>query len=129
MDVFSSRLDYFESDPEVDVSIVQKDLIEYRPIIPVTGNSKAPIHFEIPPNSQSFLDLKSSLLFVKLKVVKKAGGTALGDKEAVYPAQTFLTSLFGTVQVFLQNKLVYSSDGWTPYKYYIETYVRLRTKI
>jgi len=118
--VYSSRLQYFGSDEDIDVSILSREHVNYRPVIPATGTSNTVVQFEIPAHTSMFYDLGASNLFVRLKVVKK-GGAILGANDNVFPVQCFLHSLWSNVTILLNNRLVYNSDTLSPYKGYIET--------
>lgn len=106
--------------PPTQVAVSDIHYQEIRPLSQISGDS--PIEFLINgQNSQDYLDLKGTLLCVKLKV-KKADGTALPKGEKVGPANLFLQSLFSSTEVTLQNKATITCN-YNPYRAMIETLI------
>ena len=88
--------------PPTQVAVSDIHYQEVHPISQISGDS--PIEFHINgQNSQDYLDLKGTLLCVKVKI-KKADGTDLKAGEKTGPVNLFLQSLFSTTEVTLQNK-------------------------
>ena len=77
---------------------------EVRPISQISGD--VPIEFHIQSsNGLDYLDLKGTELYVKLKFTK-SDGSNLAAEDKVGPVNNLLSSLFQTVEVTLQNKVV-----------------------
>lgn len=66
------------------------------------------------------MDLKRSKLCLKVRI-KHADGSSLKATEYVGPVNLFMQSLFGQVDVTIQNKLVTSTTTHYPYKSMIQT--------
>ncbi|XP_021354323.1 uncharacterized protein LOC110450876 [Mizuhopecten yessoensis] len=84
-------------------------------------NDGGPYTFKISGSGEDYLDLGNTNLFVKVKLVKKADGTALEDDSNVAPTNLFLHSLFNNVSVSLNERLVSPPENAYPYRAYIET--------
>ena len=67
---------------------------------------------QINGNSQSYIDLKNSFLYVKLKVYKD-GKKILDKNEDVSTTNLFLHSLFDTVEVSLNDKVISSKTSYS----------------
>ena len=65
------------------------------------------------------MDLSGSQIYVKLKVTQ-ADGSALMLSDKVGPVNLFLHSLFSTVEITLQNKVILSCPNY-PYRAMIQT--------
>ena len=89
--------------PSTQTSVKEFRDEEVRPISQVS--SDGPFEFRInAQNSLDYLDLKNSQIYVKLRVEKLDGSKLSAEK--VGPANLFLQSLFSTVEVTLQNKVI-----------------------
>jgi hypothetical protein len=85
----------------------------------LTGN--ATIGFTIAAQTcLEYADLKRSKLYLKVRI-KHADGSSLKATEYVGPVNLFMQSLFGQVDVTIQNKLVTSTTTHYPYKSMIQT--------
>ena len=89
--------------PPTQVAVSGAYMQEIRPISTLTSDD-SPCEFRVATsNSLDYLDLKNSLLYAKVKIVKSDGKPLeVGDK--VGPVNLFLQSLFSTTEVTLQNK-------------------------
>src|SRR5277367_3718358 len=115
-----SQLEIF-SVPATQLAIAETRSNYYRPISTLT-NSQI-IEFSLPSLSEYYYDLSTSLLYIKLKIVK-SDGTALTAEESVNRValtQNTLSSLFADADVYLNNRLISSSNGHYNYISYIET--------
>ena len=81
--------------------------------------NNAPIEFIIPPQTEHWTDLSQSYLYVKFKIVK-ADGQPLDADSNVAPVNNFLHSMFSSVDLYLNNKLISSNSDTYPYRAYIE---------
>lgn len=91
---------------------------EFQPVINVQ-DSTSKIKFQIPGNGHHYLDLGDSFLYLKLKVVQK-GGTYLEDTSKMGTSNLLLHSLFSQVDIYLNEKLVSTSNNANPYRAYME---------
>ena len=111
-----SALLIFES-PITQTAAIKSGFQEIRPL-PQIANG-APLEFNISSGSLSYLDLSSSQLYVKLKVTT-GDGNALQAGDKVGPVNLFLHSLFSTVEITLQNKVIFSCPNY-PLRSMIQT--------
>ena len=105
--------------PPTNVTYEKIQWVEYRPKAPLTDGG-GQIDFIIPPSGPQYIDLKRTLLNVKFKVVK-SDGTNIDLQDKVAPVNLTLHSMFKEVQLFMQQKLVSSSNQSYPFKSYLET--------
>ena len=106
--------------PSTQTSVKEFRDEEVRPISQVS--SDGPFEFRInAQNSLDYLDLKNSQIYVKLRVEKLDGSKLSAEK--VGPANLFLQSLFSTVEVTLQNKVIVTCN-YNPYRAYIPTLLK-----
>lgn len=104
--------------PPTQVAVSDTYYQEIRPVSQI-GND-APLEFHIAAsNNLDYLDLSGSQIYVKLKVTR-ADGTALMPGDKVGPVNLFLHSLFSTVEITLQNKVILSCPNY-PYRAMIQT--------
>lgn len=115
-----SELALFDLPPtQVGVTNVYYD--EVRPISQATGD--CPIEFRISgANSMTYLDLKGSQIYVKLKVVH-ADGTNMKAGEKTGPVNLFLQALFSSTEVTLQNKASITCN-YNPFRAMIQTLLK-----
>lgn len=90
---------------------------EHHPISAL--NNSAPIEFIFPPQTEKWTDLNQSFLFLKLKVTKDDGANLEGDTN-VGVVNNLFHSLFSSIDLYLNNKLVTSNTDTYPYRAYIE---------
>ena len=112
-----SELDLFTV-PPTQLGIEDALYMTYNPVTSVTN--EGPITFNIPAAGEDCLDLAHTMLYIKAKVVKN-DGTALDAAANVAPMNNFLHTLFQSVEVSFNNKIVNPSAGIYPYRSYIET--------
>lgn len=111
-----SELDLFLV-PPTQTAIEKGQWIEYYPISNVRDGG--PIEFSVSGNGEEYMDLSSTQLYVKVKVLKD--DKELPENEAVGPINLFLQSLFSQIDVSLNDRMVSSSSNTYPYRAYIET--------
>jgi len=114
-----SELDV-QSVPPTMTAMHEGQWTEHYPIAPVK-NTSAPIEFNIPPQTEKWTDLGQSYLYLKVKL-KKIDGTEV-DNEAdknVSVVNNLFHSLFSSVDLYLNNKLVTANADTYPYRAYIE---------
>ncbi|XP_045214885.1 uncharacterized protein F54H12.2-like [Mercenaria mercenaria] len=111
------------SKTELDVSAVPATMsamqdgqwTEHYPISAL--NTSAPIEFIIPPQTEKWTDLNRFYLYIKFKLLK-ADGTDLGAETSV--VNNFFHSMFSSIDLYLNNKLISSNTHTYPYRVYIE---------
>lgn len=111
------ELDLFTPE-SADTSRLTREWIEYRPVNQITDSSA--IEFNIPAQSSAYLDLKRSLLKVKLNIVN-GDGTAVDDTKEVALVNVPLHALFSQIEVSLQQTPQTQWGTNYPYKAYIDT--------
>lgn len=114
------ELDLFTPESS-DTSIQSKEWIEYRPINQITDTSA--IEFNIPAQSSAYMDLKRSLLSVKLNIVQE-DGKAVTVADQIALINTPLHALFSQVEVSLQQSPQTQWGINYPYKAYIDTILK-----
>jgi len=108
-------------------AIESSRMVDYRPISTLT--SEGPIEFVIPGDTSEYIDPSHLYLYVKCKVVRANGDNlqvaAAGPPpvaaDIVGPVNNFLHAMFSQVDVYLNDKIVSSSNGTYPYRSYFET--------
>ena len=111
-----SELDLFAMPPTM-MTMQESQWVEFHPVSSLTDS--APIEFEIKGQPEDYIDLNSSYLYLKLKVIK-TDNTNPGADARVAPVNNFMHSLFSEVDLYLNNKLVSSSMDTYPYRAYLE---------
>lgn len=112
-----SELDLFLI-PATQTAIEKGQFIEYHPLANIRDGS--PVEFNISGSGEEYMDLASSYLYVKAKIVK-SDGTSLTENDSVAPVNLFLHSLFSQIDVSLNERVISSSSNTYPYRAYIET--------
>ena len=103
--------------PPTMTAMQESQWVEHFPIASLTNN--APIEFIIAPQTEHWTDLSQSYLYVKFTIIK-ADGHALDADSNVVPVNNFLHSMFNSVDLYLNNKLISSNSDTYPYRAYIE---------
>ena len=122
----SESMNLFEM-PTVDVGVSKIRYVEYKPLNQL--NQDVGLEFEIPNSGNQYIDLRRTYLMCKVRV-KKADGTDLPDKDTdavganVAPVNNFLHSLYSQVDIYLQKKLVTTSNSNYPYEAYFNTLLK-----
>lgn len=112
-----SELDLFVT-PPTQTAIEKGYFVEYHPISAIQEG--APVEFNISGNSLEYIDLSSSHLYVKVKILK-SDDKPLPDKEPVAPVNLFLHALFQQVDICLNERSISASNSMYPFRAYIET--------
>lgn len=127
---YSEELAIFEK-PVINAGVQKVRWIEYRPVNQITQDGS--IDFVISGNGSNYVDLRRTYLHVKAKVVHSDDtplpaprtvdeNGVLGDPildAKVAPVNLWLHSLFSQIDVYLQQKLVTSSNS----SYFIKAYI------
>ena len=104
--------------PPTMTNMVQTKMEMYHPIASL-DSYHAPIEFVIPAQTEYYMDLSQSKLYLKFRILKEDGSN-LDDNQKAGPINNFLHSMFSGIDLFLNNKLVTSSMDTYPYRAYIE---------
>jgi hypothetical protein len=115
--------------PATQVAIDSSHYVEYLPIATITNNG--PYKFHIPPQSDSYIDLTHTQLYVKIKVTKADGSDLALDRvdadgnnvvgSLVAPANLLLSSLFSQIDVDFNGTHIGSNTNLYSYKALLET--------
>lgn len=81
-------------------------------------SSDGPIEFEINGSPDEMIDLSSTMLQVRVKIVKTTGA-ALTGVDAIAPVNNWLHSLFSDVILSISGTVVEGGDHHYPYKAYL----------
>lgn len=112
-----SELDLF-APPMTQLSIDQTNYVEIHPLNAIADQEV--LDFLIPGSGSFYLDLNSTLLYLRLQI-KNADGTNLCDADHCGIIQYPLNTIFSQVDVSLNNVLISSSSATHPYRSIIET--------
>lgn len=114
-------LDLFKLYPN-QVAIQNYYLEDIRPVSHFTGID-APLEFETSLQGDSYCELSSSRLFLRVRILN-ADGTRCGDNVKISPCDSFFHSMFKKVDVYMNRTLVSSSGDLYPYKSYFNKLFR-----
>ena len=124
-DCHQSQLNLFTKTPS-DTSLKSKEWIEYKPTNQI--NDTSAINFSITAQSSAYVDLKSSVLNVKLRLTN-GDGTPMNEAIVAGLVNTPLHSIFRQVDVtFQQTPLSHSGNNY-PYKAYIDTILKTNENV
>lgn len=128
---YSEELALFEK-PVIDAGVEKVRWIEYKPVNQISHGSN--IEFVVSGNGNQYIDLRRTRLYIKAKVTLEDGRPLPSDEpimtadgkrgdphinSKVGPINLWLHSLFNQVDVYLQQKLVTSSNT----NYYLKAYL------
>ena len=99
-DCHQSQLNLFTKTPS-DTSLKSKEWIEYKPTNQI--NDTSAINFSITAQSSAYVDLKSSVLNVKLRLTN-GDGTPMNETIVAGLVNTPLHSIFRQVDVTFQQR-------------------------
>lgn len=125
MECMKSELDIFQPTP-VQASILKSEEVCLNPVNSLDNANT--LEFISLGHGDTYRDLSSITLRLKVRVIKEDGTvytTADTDQPAV--VNNILHSLFRTCRVYLNNKLVSSSDSNYHYKAYLGTLINYGT--
>jgi hypothetical protein len=103
--------------PATDIGIVNSEYHSYFPVFSVkdAGN---PVQFIIPSSNNLYLNLDSSFLYLKLRILK-SDGTKLTSTDSVAPTFNFFRSLFSSCEIMMNSTVVSKSATLFPYRGHI----------
>ena len=110
---YRNNLELF-SIPPTDVSVLSKQFVCIEPTNSISDENN-PIMFNIPPFVEKYIDLHSSYLYIKAKIVKKDGGEIPANAN-IAPSNYFFYTLFSAVDVSLNGVVVTEPSYTYPYK-------------
>lgn len=110
--------------PPVQVAVEDGQWVEYTPVSSIT--SLAPIEFTVVGSGDEYVDLSKTLLEVKA-VLHNADNEPAPATANVAPVNNTLHSLFGQVDVSLNDTPVNSATTTYPYRSYIENFLNYGT--
>lgn len=103
--------------PELEVGTLKKEWISVRPTNQLTEG--ASVEFNVPGTSMTYIDLKDTLLHIKLKIIK-ADGTNIEVADKVGLTNNPLHSIFSQVDVNVQQHPTSEVGTNYPYKAYFD---------
>jgi len=112
-----TELDLF-SLPPTQTSIEHGSWVHYKPIASISNDG--PLEFVVPGAGDYYMDLAHTHLHLTVKILND-DGTNLAADASVGPINNWMHSLFGQVDVYLNQKLVTPAANTYPYKAYIQT--------
>jgi len=112
-----SELDLFNI-MSTDVSVISSDFQQYYPLTSVKENEN-PLEFFVPGDNTHYLDLHSSYLYLKAKIVNQDGSN-LAATSLCAPGQLFFGSMFQNCSVSLNGTCVFDSSNFYPYHAWIQ---------
>ena len=123
MECLNSELDLFDV-PGTQTSIGDTYWVPYYPTTSLTSN--APIEFVIKTSNDVYLDLAHSMLYFQYRILKEGGdeltkSEPLDQKCLVSPINYFHATQFRNIEVFINGRLISTSDNLSSYRAYYET--------
>ena len=91
-------------------------------------NNSAPIEFVIPAQTEKWTDVNQSYLYLKVKVLKPNGNNLDADTETSV-VNNFFHSLFSSIDLYLNNKLITNNADTYAYRAYLENLLSFSTDI
>lgn len=110
--------------PPTQTTIENSHVVQYKPISSLSNDS--PIEFNVPGNSDEYIDLSHVMLGVETELVCNVDpkdyptGVDQAKVDKIGPVNNFMHSMFGQLDVSLNHTGV-SSTGLYPYRAYFET--------
>lgn len=111
------ELDLFSNLP-TQAAIDDGFFTEYQPIGSLTDDN--PVKFHVSGDSNSYVDLASSYIYLEVKITKE-DGTNIGANEEVGPINLLAHTIFKQVDISLNDILISDSSNLYHYRSMIET--------
>ncbi|KAF4513978.1 UNVERIFIED_CONTAM: hypothetical protein B566_EDAN018375 [Ephemera danica] len=121
-----SELDLFAL-PPTQTSVESGHYEIVKPLNALTEDTNA-IEFVIPGHTGQYLDLSHTELHAKLQIVK-AGNVAIAAADSVAPVNYVLHTMFSSVEIYLNNKLITPVSNTAAYRAYIEMLLNYSTDV
>ena len=125
-----NQLNLFEV-PATQVAITRS---QYEKYFPITSLDSRPIEFQITTSDLEYLDVNSTLLYTKNRIMYADGRSIPGtvrlqsgeegifhEQGIVFPVNNFHSSRFKSLEVVLNNTTISEVDTLYPYRCYLET--------
>ena len=112
-----SELD-MHSVPPTMTTMQDSQWMNYHPIASL-DSYQAPIEFVVPSHTEYYTDLSQSYLYLKCRILKPDGSNVDSGKK-VSPVNNFFHSMFSSIDLYVNNKLVTSNMDTYPYRAYLE---------
>ena len=106
-----SPLEWFKVLP-TQTAIEKSTTVEYQSLTALRQD--VPIEFYVPATTEDYLDLLSSRLFIKCRIVK-ANGENCGVGDVAAPVNDLLNSLWSNVELYLNDRLISHSNNMHGY--------------
>ena len=104
--------------PPTMTTMQDSQWMNYHPIASL-DSYQAPIEFVVPSHTEYYTDLSQSYLFLKCRILKPDGSNVDSGKK-VSPVNNFFHSMFSSIDLYVNNKLVTSNMDTYPYRAYLE---------
>ena len=104
--------------PPTITTMQETQWTDYHPIASL-DSYHAPIEFVVLPHTEYYTDLSQTYLYLKFRVLQPNGTNLEGGKK-VSVTNNFFHSMFSSIDLYLNNKLVTSNTDTYPYRAYIE---------
>ena len=108
-----------ESVPPTMTTMEDTQWTDYHPIASLDSHH-APIEFVIPPQTENYTDLSQTYLYLRCRILQAGVGNDLEANKKVAPVNNFFHSMFSSIDLYLNNKLVTSNMDTYPYRAYLE---------
>ena len=126
---YSSQMALFQM-PPINTGIDNVRWVDFTPINQYSNGSV--IDFVLHPNPTAYIDLSRCYLHVQAKVSQENGdplpavpiGNDIPDECKVGPVNLWLSSLFADMSLYVQQKLISSTNTLYPIKAYIDTILK-----
>ena len=110
-----------ESVPPTMTTMEDTQWTDYHPIASLDSHH-APIEFVIPPQTENYTDLSQTYLYLRCRILQAGVGNDLEANKKVAPVNNFFHSMFNSIDLYLNNKLVTSNMDTYPYRAYLENF-------
>jgi hypothetical protein len=115
-------LDIFRVYPN-QVAIQKHYQEDIRPVSQFSGVD-APLEFETSLQGDTYCDLKSCKLFLRVRILN-FDGTACGENVKISPCDMFFHAMFKKIDTYMNRTLVSSTGDLYPYKSYFNKIFRV----
>ena len=114
-----SELDLFLV-PPTSTQVEKSACISYQPVSSLSDTNV--VEFFVAGTGEEYIDLSKTKLYVRARI-RNANGSALTEEQSklVAPVNNWLHSLFSQLDVFLNDRLVSTSNNLYAYRAYLET--------
>ena len=112
-----SELD-MHSVPPTMTTMQDSQWMNYHPIASL-DSYQAPIEFVVPSHTEYYTALSQNYLYLKCRILKPDGSNDDSGKK-VSPVNNFFHSMFSSIDLYVNNKLVTSNMDTYPYGAYME---------